>query len=79
MDAAPLLTAAECPGAVAGVCTGPCMLRVCDALQAFYHATNNASDPWDVERGWKEAAGVPCERLLAAAPDDNGDPPYCHW
>jgi hypothetical protein len=60
-----------------GACARACQLHLCRALAAIYKTSNNASDPWDNERGWELTATTPCETLVS-----RGGPRgavYCSW
>jgi hypothetical protein len=50
---------------------------MCQALADIYRASNNASDPWDNEKGWELTSTAPCSKLVA-----RGSPRqavYCSW
>lgn len=68
--------AGKCPGVSAGVCQLPCQLYTCKQLAAFYFHSNNITDGWDEERGWRTTQSMPCERLIAPKA---AAPAYCSW
>jgi hypothetical protein len=72
----PLKKKASCPGVTAGVCQLPCQLHTCKQLAAFYFHSNNITDGWDEERGWRATQNMPCERLISAKA---AVPAYCSW
>jgi hypothetical protein len=67
---------ATCPGIKAGVCQLECQLYTCKQLAAFYFHSNNITDGWDEERGWRATQNLPCERLIAPKA---AVPAYCSW
>jgi hypothetical protein len=60
------------------MCLQACQLRLCKALADFYRISNNASDPWDNEKGWEKTktSNMTCERLVADTP---GKAVYCDF
>jgi hypothetical protein len=67
---------AGCPGVKSGVCQLQCQLHTCKQLAAFYFHSNNVTDGWDEERGWRATQNMPCERLISAKA---AVPAYCSW
>lgn len=73
-----VVTADACPGVVGATCTRQCQLRICESLADLYRASNNVSDPWDDDDGWRLTTTQSCRQLLAQSPP--GAPPsYCSW
>jgi hypothetical protein len=68
--------AGSCPGVAAGVCQLECQLYTCKQLAAFYLHSNNVSDGWDEERGWRTTQKMPCKRLISKKA---AVPSYCSW
>lgn len=88
------VSAQECPGADGRTqtCTRRCQLRICKALADLYRVSNNASDPWDEERGWQLTETTDCQQLLDLQLTRSGQrqppnkqqqqpqpPGYCTW